>query len=66
MQSREECKIHKATIGPLDRHEGPRLDDGGFMVIETNNEACAQLQLALHTRWSLAPTLELQLPAPIG
>ena len=38
----------------------------GFMVIETNNEACAQLQLALHTRWSLAPTLELQLPAPIG
>ena len=38
----------------------------GFMVTETNNEACAQLQLALHTRWSLAPTLELQLPAPIG
>ena len=24
MQSRMECKIHKA-IGPLDRHEGPRL-----------------------------------------
>ena len=25
------------------------------MVIETNNEACAQLQLALHTRWSPCP-----------
>ena len=43
MQSKTEYKIHKATNGPLDRHEGPR----GFMVTETNNVACAQLQLLL-------------------
>ena len=33
----------------------------GFMVIETNNDACAQLQLVLHmitTRWSPCATLE--------
>ena len=47
MQSRIE---HKTTNGPLDRHEGPPLY-GKLLVLtlvtETNNEACAQLQLAL-------------------
>ena len=47
MQSRIE---YKTTNGPLDRHEGPPLY-GKLLVLtlvtETNNEACAQLQLAL-------------------
>ena len=35
----------------------------GFMVTETNNDACAQLQLC-STRWTLAPTLTLQIRLP--
>ena len=67
VDGRQQCRARPNTR--YTRQRMGRLTDTkvrGFMVIETNNEACAQLQLALHTRWSLAPTLELQLPAPIG
>ena len=37
----------------------------GFMVIETNNEACAQLQLVL-TPLLAMPTLDLQPPASLS
>ena len=52
---------HKTTNGPLDRHEGARL-----MVTETNNEACAQLQLVLHALLSQHASRHKSNLAPVG